>query len=527
MDIVGFSTLFDEDQLEAIRILIKWIRSSLDFQEIDIPEYHWSPAGDGGYLTFKTPSASEKALDVAFSVLEKSKRPTWIPQTGQKIELRFGLHAGIVFEGDELGGGTNIWGDGINMAARVLSVSAGSQVLVSNQYYDAYMRNHRQRDIAFGRPFLRTVKHGVRISIRNTCRGDLGLRESEEINRRWMPIGMIWQKTIESYLHLIDDAIDCDDPIAALAAAKFLLELKDHSHKADGKADHVFSAIGESGSGQRSRLRHSIFNVMPANLLRKVMEYAIPRVVSKREFLCEEGDPADSCYIPIYGALQVEGSNIPAPIEIPPGELIGEFSLWIHNSRRTATIRAKEESLILEIPTFQFAAVCRQSPDLAEKIYLLIRRRLLEIVVKSKHFFADIGSAEMDALLSQPSLVEKIPAGMHLDLTKSTYVLFQGAVKLRPPLLEGKEFEVASKGQFTRETVVGVTTEWDSLIDGDFAEVLEETVLIRFPHPMLLDLFRKHPSIQEVWDGIWGRRYNTLLRIKGSGSTNLRLASGE
>src|SRR4051794_23923921 len=102
MDIVAFSTLSDEDQLTAVQFLIKWVHSSLDYHEIKGQEYHWSPAGDGGYLTFKTPTTSEKALEVAFSVLEKAQRPTWVPRTGNRIELRFGLHAGVVYESDEL-----------------------------------------------------------------------------------------------------------------------------------------------------------------------------------------------------------------------------------------------------------------------------------------------------------------------------------------------------------------------------------------------------------------------------------------
>ena len=37
---------------------------------------------------------------------------------------------------------------------------------------------------------------------------------------------------------------------------------------------------------------------------------------------------------------------------------------------------------------------------------------------------------------------------------------------------------------------------------------------MRFSHSKLLELSQRIPEIQEAWDGIWGRRYNNLLRAK-------------
>src|SRR5215471_5849060 len=106
VDIVGFSTRSDDDQLIVVKSLIKWIRAALYFHDVHEDDYRWSPAGDGGYLTFKTPNASEKALDICFSILEKAQRQERIPHADNSIKLRFGLHAGSVYESDELGGGT-------------------------------------------------------------------------------------------------------------------------------------------------------------------------------------------------------------------------------------------------------------------------------------------------------------------------------------------------------------------------------------------------------------------------------------
>src|SRR5207253_2377683 len=114
---------------------------------------------------------------------------------------------------------------------RILDVACHSQILVSSQYYDAYIHNKREKDFEFGEPFARTVKHGVRVCIRNCCRGDLGLRKSAETACQGSPVGAVWKSTVESYLHLISGAIDCNNPIAAFAAAKSLIELNDIAAK--------------------------------------------------------------------------------------------------------------------------------------------------------------------------------------------------------------------------------------------------------------------------------------------------------
>ena len=71
MDMVSFSTLSDDDQLRAIEALIHWVKSALAFHGLTEKDYCWSPAGDGGYITFDDKEACSKAIDVAFSIFEK------------------------------------------------------------------------------------------------------------------------------------------------------------------------------------------------------------------------------------------------------------------------------------------------------------------------------------------------------------------------------------------------------------------------------------------------------------------------
>lgn len=70
MDVVSFSTLEDDDQVTAVEALYTWIRQAIRGEGLVEADYRWSPAGDGGYLTFATQEGCSRAIDIAFSILK-------------------------------------------------------------------------------------------------------------------------------------------------------------------------------------------------------------------------------------------------------------------------------------------------------------------------------------------------------------------------------------------------------------------------------------------------------------------------
>src|SRR5262249_14877474 len=52
-----------------------------------------------------------------------------------------------------------------------------------------------------------------------------------EIACQGTPVGAVWKSTVENYLHLISGAVDCNNPMAAFAAAKSLIELNEIAAK--------------------------------------------------------------------------------------------------------------------------------------------------------------------------------------------------------------------------------------------------------------------------------------------------------
>ena len=126
LDVVAFSVMPEREQIDAVQNVYRWVSESLANHSLDEDVYCWSPAGDGGYLTFRTSNACRKAIDVAFTLAEKIAHPDWVPPNGNRVDLRMGLHAGTVSDGEDLGRGRNVWGVGINTASRILAVSGKS-----------------------------------------------------------------------------------------------------------------------------------------------------------------------------------------------------------------------------------------------------------------------------------------------------------------------------------------------------------------------------------------------------------------
>ena len=451
MDMVAFSQLHDDDQVQAVECMIRWVTEALAFHSVTEPEYRWSPAGDGGYLTFATVAACRKAIDVALSICEKVQRPDWVPRSGERIRLRFGLHAGTVLEARELGRLTNIWGLGINMTARILTVSAPLQILVSKQYYDTYIKGQRDRDFEIGDVHWRTVKHDVQLEVMNVSRLGLGLRESVAVAQRWQSIAGLWGRTVTEYTFLVNDAMKSGEPVAALAAAKFLLNLNALDQVRDlchmiGKTDQRPSVVYPPRS-------HELFSLMPPDVLMRVLEETLPRHVAKDDVICERGDPATSCFFLVSGTVLVDVPGRGEPIPISPGKIIGEFSLWIPNLPRTAHVRAGTDGLLLEIDTARLKAVLTDVPHVGEVVYGIIKQRILENVLKSDSLFPGI----VIDTTGIPATCERYDPGRRLDLTSSTYVLFSGRVGIEPP--GAPPFEIYARGGSGRLEVVGIISE--------------------------------------------------------------------
>jgi CRP-like cAMP-binding protein len=504
MDISSFSMLHDDDQIQAIENLIRWINEALAYHSVGEVDYRWSPAGDGGYLTFASSSACRRAIDVAFSIIEKTQHPDWRPRTGEKLRLRLALHSGTVQEARELGRKTNIWGMGINMTARALSVAASSQLLVSKQYFDLYIKGQREGEFVFGDVYCRTVKHGVHVEVMNASRHELGLQPEKAKDQRWHAIGGLWRKTIQEYKFLIHDTMKSREPIGALAAAKFLLDLDEKE-----AVQELCEMVGNTNQRPNAPYpvqMHPLFSLMPPNVLFRVVEIATPLLMKGGDVVCQRGDPADSCFFPVSGTVSVDVPGQDTPIRIGPGEIIGEFSLWIPNITRTATIRMMDDGLLLALPKNPFARVLSEAPLVESSVHNIIKARILENILKSRKLFP-FENASANENLADVSC-EKYPQEATLDLTSSVFLLFTGRVRIDPP--EGGSITLQSTGGFGTEQVIGIVSDIGSP-DGSKATVLEEAVAIKISQEAVWKL-QKFDAVGDAWSALCGERLRAIRK---------------
>ena len=142
-DIVGYTALMqaDETAANAIRVRHRAVfEKKHDQFHGEILQYF----GDGSLSVFQS---AVEAVECAISIQQAL-------QSGEPVPLRIGLHLGdIVFDG------TDIYGDGVNLASRIESLGVAGSVMLSGKMNDE-LKNH---------PHLSTQSLG-RFSLKNIAR---------------------------------------------------------------------------------------------------------------------------------------------------------------------------------------------------------------------------------------------------------------------------------------------------------------------------------------------------------------------
>ncbi len=508
VDIVSFSTLEDHEQLVVIKELLLLIRQALVYNGISDDVYRWSPAGDGGYLTFVTDTGCHSAIDVAFSIFEKLKfAESSVPD---QFSIRAALHAGNVTEGDDMVRDTNIWGIGINTTARILTISKPSQLLVSKQYFDGYIKDQREEQFSIGKSFSRTVKHGVRVEVMNVSRQGVCLEEAEANDRRWSHIGNLWCETAQEYEFLIGDAMRSGEPLAAIAAAKFLLALggKDRVRQLCGMLTY-HESNPDCGYPQQT---HEIFSSMPPDVLLDVIERMNPRFVKPGDIICRDGLPAETCFLPVAGSATLEvAGHAATPFE--NGMIYEEIGLWVPNLIQTATVRAKDAGLVLELEHQDFYKILQRYSGVADVVNGLIKMKIIDYVWRNSEIFPGLAAELAGNFSGLSAQCEKFKSGEVLDLVSYAYVLLTGRVSIRT--FNGKLHEIIGGRRFDRLAVAGMLCEI-GMPDGSTADVLEETVAVKICHDVLFELQKKYPMIGTAWNSLCGQRLSEVGFSLGS-----------
>ena len=179
IDIVGYSKLLVNEQIEALQELARIVRSTECFRNAEEKgKLIRVPTGDGmALLFFRSPEEPVRcALEISQKLTETST-----------VRLRMGIHSGPVNQVRDVNDTISVAGSGINVAQRVMDCGDAGHILLSKHVADDLVQYRHWQ------PYLHDlgeyeVKHGLRLNIVNLYKDGLGnpnLPEKLKRRKRW------------------------------------------------------------------------------------------------------------------------------------------------------------------------------------------------------------------------------------------------------------------------------------------------------------------------------------------------------
>jgi NTE family protein len=160
---------------------------------------------------------------------------------------------------------------------------------------------------------------------------------------------------------------------------------------------------GESSGHQDAPWRSSLALIdalrdLPPRELADLEQRLTSLSVRRGEVLMRQGDKADALYLVVSGrfAVEVDGRRV---AEVGSGAPIGEVAFFA-DGRRTATVTALRDSLVLKLPHAKFVELTESNPAILKPIMVTLARRL-----------ADTLAGEDQAAPPHPRTIAVINAG--------------------------------------------------------------------------------------------------------------------
>jgi NTE family protein len=136
-------------------------------------------------------------------------------------------------------------------------------------------------------------------------------------------------------------------------------------------------SLGEVRTPRRPPLAFvETFRDLPAAQLAELEQRLITLPVPRGTVLMRQGDAADALYLVASGrfAVEVDGHRV---AEIGSGSPIGEIAFFA-DGRRTATVTALRDSIVLKLPRADFVALTERHPVILKPIAVTLARRLAD-----------------------------------------------------------------------------------------------------------------------------------------------------
>lgn len=125
-----------------------------------------------------------------------------------------------------------------------------------------------------------------------------------------------------------------------------------------------------------------IFTDLSADQLETLVEGSHLAAYGPGEAVVQEGDEGRSTFHVLRGSVEIlkelETGHTVAVRRLGPGEVFGEMTLFL-DAPRSATVRATEECLLLEIDRDSIKGLLDENPDLLERFAAMVQERQAEL----------------------------------------------------------------------------------------------------------------------------------------------------
>jgi NTE family protein len=112
----------------------------------------------------------------------------------------------------------------------------------------------------------------------------------------------------------------------------------------------------------------ALFKALTPEQRFKTFDAMVRQDLVRGEMLVAQGDPADSLYIVLHGALAVRRTGDSLPIaELRAGELVGEIGFFA-NLTRTANVIAIRDTSVLVLTRTAYRSLAEGTPAIAEAL---------------------------------------------------------------------------------------------------------------------------------------------------------------
>ena len=235
------------------------------------------------------------------------------------------------------------------------------------------------------------------------------------------------------------------------------------------------------------------------NLDEQLLASLTRKTLQSGETLFQQGDVGSSMYILREGRLearvrQANGTEMKVG-EIEAGDPVGEIQL-LTGGRRTATVCAISESILLEFPANRISEISLKFPDsyqhLKQKILQRLRRnQLMQLMPNLMDDFDEYQLQDLEAQLEWLRVKKGEQLIKQGDPGDAMYIVVSGRLKV---VHENPDGSQESLLEIARGETVGEMSFFTNDSRSASVYAIRDSVLVKLSHTVFYELIGRHPS---------------------------------